>query len=208
MAEIKDYPSNSNARKEERRREAATTERRPVEKVVSGSTKLQKKSEIRKFTDIFLAEDISTVKSYILMDVLVPAVKKAIDDIVSNGIHMLLYKETDRSRGSHRPATRVSYGSYYGSDRRDREPVRSRNDFDYDNIVFDRRGDAEAVLSTLDDIIDQYGRASIADFYDASNVSTTNYMYNKYGWADLHNATVVSGRDGYTIRFPKALPID
>lgn len=198
MAEIKDYPSNSNVKKEERR---------SVEKVVSGNTKLQKKSEIRKFTDIFLAEDISTVKSYILLDVLVPAVKKAIDDIVSNGIHMLLYKETDRSRGSNRPATRVSYGSYYG-DKRDRAPVRSRNDFDYDNIVFDRRGDAEAVLSALDDIIEQYGRATIADFYDAANISTTNYMFNRYGWADLHHASVVSGRDGYTIRFPKALPID
>lgn len=208
MAEIKDYPSNSNVKKEERRKEAVTERR--ADKVVTGGAKAQKKSDIRKFTDIFLAEDISTVKSYILMDVLVPAVKKAIDDIVSNGIHMLLYKETDRNRGSNRPAARVSYGSYYNDNRsRDRERVSSRrNDFDYENIVFDRRGDAETVLTALEDIIDQYSYARVADLYELAGVTTDNYMVNRYGWADLHNAVVTSGRDGYYIRFPKALPLD
>lgn len=208
MAEIKDYPSNSNVKKEERRKEAVTERR--ANKVVTGGAKTQKKSDIRKFTDIFLAEDISTVKSYILMDVLVPAVKKAIDDIVSNGIHMLLYKETDRNRGSNRPAARVSYGSYYNDNRsRDRERVSSRrNDFDYENIVFDRRGDAETVLTALEDIIDQYSYARVADLYELAGVTTDNYMVNRYGWADLHNAVVTSGRDGYYIRFPKALPLD
>lgn len=208
MAEIKDYPSNSNVKKEERRKEAVTERR--ADKVVTGGAKAQKKSDIRKFTDIFLAEDISTVKSYILMDVLVPAVKKAIDDIVSNGIHMLLYKETDRNRGSNRPAARVSYASYYNDNRsRDRERVSSRrNDFDYENIVFDRRGDAETVLTALEDIIDQYSYARVADLYELAGVTTDNYMVNRYGWADLHNAVVTSGRDGYYIRFPKALPLD
>ena len=208
MAEIKDYPSNSNVKKEGRRKEAVTERR--ADKVVTGGAKAQKKSDIRKFTDIFLAEDISTVKSYILMDVLVPAVKKAIDDIVSNGIHMLLYKETDRNRGSNRPAARVSYGSYYNDNRsRDRERVSSRrNDFDYENIVFDRRGDAETVLTALEDIIDQYSYARVADLYELAGVTTDNYMVNRYGWADLHNAVVTSGRDGYYIRFPKALPLD
>lgn len=203
MAEIKDYPSNSNKLKEQRQRESVEPR---ATKVVSGAVRTKKKSEIRKFADIFLAEDITTVKSYILMDVLVPAIKKAIDDIVSNGIHMLLYKETDRSR-SRPTAARVSYDNF-SRDRRDYNTPRARDDFDYENISFTKRGDAEVVLSALEDIIDQYKVAKVADLYDLAGISTDNFMVNRYGWADLRSAVIVSGRDGYYIRFPKALPLD
>ena len=46
---------------------------------------------MQKFADVFISEDVNNVKSYIVMDVLVPAIKKAISDIVTNGIDMILY---------------------------------------------------------------------------------------------------------------------
>lgn len=57
-----------------------------------------KKSEMQKFADVFISEDVNNVKSYIVMDVLVPAIKKAISDIVTNGIDMILYGETGKSK--------------------------------------------------------------------------------------------------------------
>ena len=53
-----------------------------VEKIVKGTVKTKKKSEIRKFADIFISEDVGNVKSYVFNDVLVPAVKNAIVDIM------------------------------------------------------------------------------------------------------------------------------
>ena len=66
-----------------------STEKR-VQKVVKDPAKT-KKNEVRKFADIFISEDISSVKNYIFMDVLVPAIKKAIYHIDTNGIQMFLY---------------------------------------------------------------------------------------------------------------------
>lgn len=199
---MEEYKPNSHKSKEK-------AEEKKVAKVITGTARTKKKSETRKFADIFISEDITNVKSYVLMDVLVPAIKKAIDDIVSDGIHMILYGGQggrDRSRGS---ATKISYNRMYDSrDRRDDRTIRAGSAFDYDNIIFENRGDAEAVLSAMDDVIDQYGVVSVADLYDLADVSTTNYAANKYGWTDIHNAQAVRVRDGWMLKLPRALPLN
>lgn len=179
-----------------------------VEKVVSGPVKARKKSEMQKFADVFIQEDAQKVKSYILMDVLVPAVKKAISDIVTNGIDMILYGETGRSKKSG-TASKVSYRSYYDKkdERRDYSANRTRTGYDYDDVVLDNRGEAEDVLSRMDELIATYGIVSVADFYDLVGI-TGNYTDNKYGWTDIRNASVVRVRDGYVIKLPRALPLN
>ena len=112
-----DFKPNSHRFKEEQK----TTERKKVEKVVSGVAKTKKKSEIHKFTDIFLAEDFSSVKNYIVSDILLPAAKKLVTDVVKDGIDTLIYgspscRDRDRGYNTFR-APYVSYGK--ASDRRD-----------------------------------------------------------------------------------------
>lgn len=202
---MEEYPSNSYKSRKEQKVEKPE---KKIESVVSGRVKTKKKSEARKLADIFISEDIANVKSYVVMDVLIPAIKKAISDIVTNGIDMILYGETGRSRKSS-TASKISYSSYYkSSGDHPRESIgRVRNGFDYDDIIFDNRGDAEAVLSALEDIIDQYGVASVGDLYDLAEVSTSNYAVNNYGWTDLHNASAMRVRDGYILKLPRALPL-
>jgi hypothetical protein len=74
---------------------------------------------------------------------------------------------------------------------------------DYDNIIFDNRGDAEAVLTSMEDILDQFGCVSVADLYDLADVAAPNYTVNNYGWTNLANAQVLRCRDGYIIKLPK-----
>lgn len=188
------------------KKKTAVQEDKNLSPVVSGAAKVKKKSEVKKLTDLIVAEDISNVKSYVVMDVLIPAVKKAISDIVTNGIDMVLYGETGHTKKH--GASKVSYGSYYKDrDRRD-SVARPRGGIDYDDIIFDTRGDAEAVLSAMDDVISQYGVVSVGDLYDLAEVSTNNYAINKYGWTDIRMAQVVRVRDGYMIKLPRALPLN
>lgn len=205
---MEEYKPNSHKSKEERQ-ETQTAEKK-VTPVVTGSAKPKKKNEIQKFADVFISEDVSNVKSYILMDVLVPAVKKAISDIVTNGIDMILYGETGRSKKN--SGSKVSYRSYYDSrddrNRRDTGVARARDNFDYDDIIFNSRGDAEAVLTAMEDIIDQFGVVSVGDLFDLADISTTNYTINKYGWSNLRSAQVIHVRDGYMIKLPRALPLN
>lgn len=203
---MEEYKSNSHKSREEQQKAEASEKK--VEKVINGSVKTRKKSEIQKFANVFIQEDARKVKSYILMDVLVPAVKKAISDVVTNGVDMILYGETGKTKKSG-TASKVSYRSYYDKrdDRRDYSSNRTRTGYDYDDVVLDNRGEAEEVLSRMDELIATYGLVSVADFYDLVGI-TGSYTDNKYGWTDIRNASVVRIRDGYTIKLPRALPLN
>lgn len=205
---MENYPSNSHKLKDQ----PAKREKKVEKPVVTGHATTKKKSELSKFTEAFITEDAASVKSYILQDVVIPAAKRIIDDVVVGSLRMVLFGERGRNGGGHTNASKVSYRSYYEREngRRDSTPSRMRSGFDYDNITFDNRGDAEAVLSEMETIIESdYKMVSVADLYDLADVSNTNYAANRYGWTNLSSAKIERDRDGrYYIRLPKALPLD
>lgn len=183
----------------------SNSKRSKKEKVISGKVKPKKKSGLEKFLEIFIAEDADSVASYLLTDVLVPAFKKTVSEIVSNGIDMLLYGETKASKRAS-SASHISYGNYYERDeRREIKPTRR---YGYDDIVLDDRADAQEVLSRMDELIDCYGIVSVADLYDLVGMDCGNYTDNRYGWKDLRNAQVVRVRDGYLLKLPKAVALN
>lgn len=201
------YPSNAHKPKNQ-----APKPEKKVEKVVTGHATTKKKSELRKFTDAFITEDAANVKSFIIQDVVIPAAKRIIDDVVVGSLRMILFGERGGSgRGGHTNASKVSYRSYYEREngRRDSAPSRVRSGFDYDNITFETRGDAEAVLNEMEAIIEQFDMVSVADLYDLADVSTSNYSANRYGWTNLSTAKIERDREGgYFIRLPRALPLN
>ena len=198
---MEDYKANSHRSKEEQK-----LPEKKIEPVVKGKV-TKKKNNVRKLTDTFVSEDIQNVKSYVLMDVLVPAIKKAISDIVTNGIDMILYGESGRSTRKTNAST-VSYRNYYDNRRDDRySSSRTRTGYSYDDVVLETRSEAEDVLTRMDELIDTYGVVSVADMYDLVGISC-NYTDNKYGWTNLRNAEPVRVRDGYMLKLPKAVPSD
>lgn len=201
---MQDYKPNSHRFKEEQKQ--AATEKKKVEKVVSGTAVVKKRSEARKLADIFISEDAENVKSYIFMDVLVPAIKKAVSDIVTDGIDMILYGSTGRSKKGGR-ADKVSYRSYYDDKGSERYRSSGSSRYNYDDIKIPTRAEAEEVLDRLDEIIEMYDAATVADYYDLCGV-TGQYTDQKYGWTNLRNAKIERVRDGYIIKLPSARPID
>lgn len=203
---VDDYKPNSNRFKEEQKAQVPA-EKKKVEKVISGTVKTRKKSGIDKVRDVFISDDAQNIKSYVVMDVLVPAIKKAISDIVTDGIAMLLYGDTNRGRRS--SSNYVSYDRISSRNGRDdrRDNYRTRSGYDFDDVVLETRGEAEEVLDRMDELIKTYGVVSVADMYDLIGKSC-NYTDNKYGWTNIRNAEPVRVRDGYLLKLPKALPID
>lgn len=202
-----DYnPNSNNFINKDKAKEEPT--KKKVEKVVSGNVKTKKRNEVLKLADIFTSEDVSTVKSHIFSDVLVPSIKKMVSDAVKTGIDMILYGDSDASR-TKSPASKVSYSKFYNepSYKAVYDGYSKRETYEYNNIVLETRGDAEAVLMALEDMIDQYDIASVADLYDLVGI-VGSYTDNKYGWTSVRSARIERVRDGYVIRMPKALPLD
>lgn len=196
-----EYKSNSHKSKE---RQNEPIPEKKVEKVISGSAKSKKKSGLQKITNVFVPEDVEDVKSYIFEDIVVPAVK----DIILDAVKAVL-GVNGSSRGKGSTASKVSYRKYYDDrERRDYSGVtRTRSGYEYDDVIIENRGEAEDVLSRMDELISTYGLVSVADFYDLVGISG-NYTDNKYGWTDIRSASVIRVRDGYMIKLPKALPLN
>jgi len=197
-ASLTDYKSNSNRSKE-------NNEEHKVEKVVTGPVVTRKKSGLDKIKGEFISDDAKNIKSYVFGEVLIPAIKKAISDIVTDGISILLYGES-RGGGKRSTADRVSYRSYYDTSY-SRTPMTRSISYSYDDIILNSRGEAEDVLARMDELMETYGLVRVADLYDLVGI-TGNYTDNKYGWTNIRNAEIIRVRDGYMIKMPRAVPID
>ena len=201
-----DYKPNSYKFKE-KQKALASSEDKKIEKVVKGTVRTKKRSGLTKITEQLVSEDVNNVKSYILTDVFIPAVKKLVYDIITDGFSMILYGSTGAGKKK-TIGSNVSYRQFY--DRRDddrRTLSTSSSRFEYDDLIFDSRGEAEAVLNQMDVIIDTYGFVSVADLYDLADLSAP-YTSNKYGWTNVSTADVARLRDGgYVIKLPRAMPI-
>ena len=198
-----DYKGNSHRAKEETSTEVVPAKK--VERVATGKTR--KKNEVRKFADAFISEDVHSVKDYIIQEVLIPSVKKAIVEMFDSGINMLMYGEA-KSKNRDRRDSRVSYTKYYERERDYARGTRTRvRGYDYDDIIMDTRRDAEEVLDRMQDLIETYGIVSVGDLYDLVGI-TGSFTDNNYGWTNLRGANVQRVRDGYLLKLPKALPFD
>lgn len=205
-----DYPSNSHKKEKSKRQ---------VEKVVTGNVVKQKKSFTKMALETFIGDNTKNVGDYIFYDVLIPRAKdmildmvKGSFDIVRDGIEIILFGDKRRHNvNRHLGKSFVSYGSYFKSDdRKDRQeisrPSRARHNFD--NIVLESKTEAEEVLSHLVDLIVDYEMATVADFYALVGISD-DYVDQKYGWVDLHDAHVERARGGgYMIDLPKPYLLD
>ena len=171
-----EYPDNSHSA-----RENTSPPSKRVEKVVNGTAKTRKQSEVKKFAGIFMPDEVGDVKTFIITDVVIPGLKNAIADVVS----IVLFGEAGRIGGRKSAGSKVSYQRYYD----------------------DNRGDADLVLDQLESAIANYGMASVLDLYDLAGLTCQNYMADKYGWTDIQSARVARTRDGYILQLPRAIQI-
>ena len=156
------------------------------------------------------------VGTYILWDVLLPAAKSTISDIISNGIEMVLYGEPGTKRKSrlHRDRDRsyISYNSLYDrpgrrSRQQERPRDRGRSRHQFDDIIIESKPEAEEVLTVLVEAIEMYDSCAVADLYEAVGLPT-DFTDHKWGWFNLSSAYVKRDRFGYSLVLPKPEPLE
>lgn len=211
---MEDYKPNSNLSKRKDRSETTDIFEKKVEKIEGiGNVKVRKKSGFGKFLKSFVRDDAENVGSYLIGDILIPSLQKAVVEMVSNGIEIVMYGSSSRKK--HRsPGSYYSYNSIW-DDRRDRDRDRDYDrdrrrsiDYDLDEIIFESRDDAEEVLIRMDEIRDRYdGIVTVLDLFDLVG-RPARHTDNKYGWTSLKSAGVSRVRDGYVLRLPRPMPID
>ena len=179
-----------------------------LESVVSGNVSMRKKTTLKKVADIFFQKDINDVKSYLIMDVLIPEIRDALYNLVMKGLDMMLY-DGKRTRKSSSNTMRVNYSAKYNNQtsipESSNSSPRTKSGLNFDDVVFDDRMDAEEVLNQMLNIIEQYDSVSVADFCELAGIPG-EYTDRKYGWTSLGAAEVkrISG-GGYILKLPRVI---
>ena len=154
------YPTNSKKAKDEK-----SEEDKPKLKQLAVAKRV-KKPFLKRLVDSFKEEGGSgkEVGDYVLYDVIVPAAKATLADLVEGAMNMVLFGgETRGARGIRRDKGRsyVSYADMYdrgvGVRHGARRPhnvepaLRSRHDFS--GVIMGSRGEAEEVLSAMVELV-------------------------------------------------------
>lgn len=180
-------------------------EKPKLEKRFNGEVKVRKKSTARKLAEVFLSEDVPNVGDYLIFDLLVPAIKDTVVNILTGGVEMLFYGKAGNRTAKRKNGTVVTYDQMYTGGGRGISAPRSssRSVYDVMDVIFEDRGKAELVLDQLMEAISMYGEATVHGFYDACGVSTTSYNDDYWGWKNLQGAIVTRARGGWVINMPE-----
>lgn len=215
-------PNNSS-----KARQGPTPAARPkMEKVVQTEVVKRKKPLGRKVRDTFTNEDARSVGQFIVMDVIVPSVKDLVYEIVMQALGRSMYGNV-AARGVNRfmqgPQTgpgggqMISYNLMakpQAGNLRAMAPdgptamttaAQSRHAFE--ELVFNNRGEAEVVLSRLQDVINEYRMVSVSELYELIG-HPTSHTDNKYGWYNLAGAGVQQVHRGFVLTLPKPVVFD
>lgn len=180
--------------------------------------KKRKKTGVRKLINAFIDEnpegiirdDPDSIKVSIFR-VLIPEAKKLVLDIVN----AVMYRGGKSPYSKRTTASKISYRDYYDTKdsyqksdiERRTGPMTAR---DYDDVIFDSRGEAERVLACMEEIIATCGVVTVAEFYELSEIEDdVSWTTNKFGWKSVSSARINRiSSDEYSILFPKAMPLD
>lgn len=173
------------------------TEPKKFEKKIEGKAIIREKGFLTTLKETFLSSDVQNVREYIFKDVVIPAIKDTVVSIVQNGIEMLFYGDTKANSITRHSsnATYVSYSSMYKNDPRERKPVVQREQVrrapsNRREFIYPTRGQAEDALHLLQECLEDYQVASVADLIRISNddldiLISDQYTDNDWGWYDL-----------------------
>jgi hypothetical protein len=209
--EDEQFPSNSKASqqvapiRQEVLADMQDREEVEQEKVINRPKAIRRRKSItRSIKQTFFSEDTKNVFQYVVMEVLVPAAKSMIQDMVTQGIEMFLFGEggSSRKRRDRGEKSMVSYSKMYdrGEDRR---YATSRHDrFGLEDIFFADGEEASDVLRDMCDTLEKYDQLSVADYFDMAGIDGATHAHAKWGWTSLKRAKCTHTRNGWAIILP------
>lgn len=184
-------------------------------KVVSNDVNVSSGKRVK---DAFIQKDGKTIRDYAFFDVFIPSVKRTIYDLVTRIFGMALFGDRGANTSYNsggvdyaRPYQQVAYradGTAY-------KPINQQvpssrptapTGFEYESWVFSNRGDAEAVLNQLTDIIETYGFATIVDLYDSVGKAAP-YTADNFGWRSMTGCEAKLCSGGWRLSMTKPSPI-
>jgi hypothetical protein len=187
-------------------------------KVISGigTVKRRKKPIGQRLKEIFIGDNASSVMGYVMLEVVVPAIKDTLSDVVTQAVERMLFGEVRSS--TRRPNRGGSSGGYVAYNRYSsgtvsrQEPARpnlsprARANHDFDEIIIPDRPRADEVLDRMYDLLSRYEQVTVANLYELVGF-TPEFTDGSWGWTSLEGSGVRRVREGFLIDLPRPEPL-
>lgn len=156
------------------------------------------KGKIEDNSNAFFKGSVQNAGKSILNDILIPAAKDTVYNMFSSFLSSVLFGNSDipqrgvRNSGPMRTMDGRQYNDYSSLSRGNPFDNRSnmqRSVYEYQNIEFETRGDAELALGMLRDICDEQGFCTVLNLYEISG-NRPNSTDNNWGWYSLPEGIV------------------
>lgn len=211
---MQDFPSNSR-----KAAQARTDEPKKLERVTSAEAVRRKRGLGRQMRETFIGGNAKTAAEYMVIEVVVPAIKDTIAEALQSGIEKLIYGDTRPRRGGTSSSSnplgysnvpRVNYSQYNTPPRAAHQSTlsrRARERHDFGEIVIQSREEANDVIDQLYEILSRHGSVPVANLYALTGIQETHTDY-KWGWTDLRGAKASKLRNGgYLLNLPDPQPL-
>lgn len=194
-------------------------EKKKLKAVVKTKPKPYKKGLMERLVVGLLGPDgVRAIGHKLNHEIVIPAVKNIVVDSITSGIQMAIYGRSEQpptqTPGSYRPYNRYPTGGYGTTSRTNyqqaytpaqqstHQPPRTQaRGNSVPEFVLISRAEAQNVLDGLNDMIAEFGMASVADYYDLIGMDA-NYTDHQWGWTNLGQARIAAVRGGYMLQMP------
>lgn len=192
-----EYPSNSHSSKPEPRPQ--------LMQVTTGKVTLKEESAGEKIKNTVWGKYVKPALIFAGVSIILPAVKDMLEDAIT-GMVRGAFSGGDFSRSARKAGNGyVDYGSF-GKKTQTVEKrelsARARSQHDFRELILESRAEGDYILSQLEDLISQYGQATVMDMYKLAGIQGS-FTDDKWGWLDLREARVRTHSGGYLLDMPK-----
>jgi|SRR6478735_3325207 len=207
-------PIPGNSHKDREIVPATTPTREPVEQIVQGKVTVKKPNFFKRMGRSMVADDVGNVGDFVVSDVLAPAMRNLLYDVIVKGAGRTIFGANQmyrggRSMGGPSAGPVSSLKTAYHRVSQEEVPGRvvsqsSAARHDFSEIVLEDRAEALEVLEYLIARLEMYKSVTVGDFYDAIG-TTGGFVDRNWGWTNLASADIRQTRDGYVFDLPRAI---
>lgn len=207
--------------KKEADRLASLATKEPKKKV-EGLIEYYKEPLSTRIVNALFENDLKTVASSVVNEVMIPKAKDILADMFISGIQKAIYGDeassTYYSGYSKGPGHKASYDNYYKDNYRQPVAPTEKVKVHWDRIVFPSRERAVELLNNLRSDLRRYGNegVSVLEMYDYVTTIDeelgaqieSEFPDNNWGWTNLDHVPIEHVARGWWVKFPKPVRIN
>lgn len=200
--------------------EEKKVDRRKHDPIVTKAPKKVKKNLLERLVVGLIGPDgLPAIGSYLVKDVIGPALLQMTVESLKTGIDMVAYRGNQPpayrspynpypSSVAHRPAT--NYGNKYvpaTHNTKAQAPVATTR-MRVEQYTIEDRNEAWGIVEALASAANAYNVVSLAEYYELMGVATS-YTHHNYGWdaEDISKVQVQPVAGGFMLKFPPVRPL-